>query len=91
MKILYGIQGTGHGHISRAREIIPYLSKHASVDVLISGYNCKMSLDNTKVTHKRGISLTYDDGGSVSYLKTALNIKPVTFLRDINSVNPEQV
>lgn len=89
MKILYGIQGTGHGHISRAREIIPCLSKHASVDVLISGYNCKMNLENTDVLHKRGISLTYDDSGSVSYLKTALNIKPVTFLRDINSVNPE--
>jgi uncharacterized protein (TIGR00661 family) len=89
MKILYGIQGTGHGHISRAREIIPCLSKHASVDVLISGYNCKMHLEHTDVLHKRGISLTYDNSGSVSYLKTALNIKPVTFLRDINSVNPE--
>lgn len=90
MKVLYGIQGTGHGHISRAREIIPHLSKHATIDVLISGYNCKMNLENTAVSHKRGISLTYDEGGSVSYLKTALNIQPVTFLRDINSVNPDK-
>lgn len=90
MKVLYGIQGTGHGHISRAREIIPHLSKHATIDVLISGYNCKMKLENTPVSHKRGISLTYDEGGSVSYLKTALNIQPVTFLRDINSVNPDK-
>ena len=25
MKILYAIQGTGNGHVSRAREIIPIL------------------------------------------------------------------
>lgn len=90
MRILYGIQGTGHGHISRAREIIPYLSKHASVDILISGHNCKMKLDNLSVSHKQGISLTYDKNGGVSYLKTALNIKPVTFLQDVSSVQPDQ-
>ena len=29
MKILYAIQGTGNGHISRARDIIPVLQKKA--------------------------------------------------------------
>jgi uncharacterized protein (TIGR00661 family) len=90
MKILYGIQGTGHGHISRAREMIPCLSKHATVDILISGYNCNISLEYTKVVHRRGISLTYDNDGGVSYLKTALNVKPLTFLRDLSSLNPDQ-
>ena len=37
MKILYGIQGTGNGHLSRAEEIVPILKKMAHVDVLISG------------------------------------------------------
>ena len=37
MRILYGIQGTGNGHISRALEVLPYLKKKASVDILISG------------------------------------------------------
>ena len=37
MKILYGIQGTGNGHLSRAEEIIPEFSKYADVDVIISG------------------------------------------------------
>ena len=87
MKILYGIQGTGHGHISRAREILPLLADKADVDVLISGYNCHMNLDGVKVTHKRGISLAYDSNGSISYLKTALSIKPVTFLQDVHSLN----
>ena len=29
MKILYGVQGTGHGHISRARVILPRLREIA--------------------------------------------------------------
>ena len=34
MKILYAIQGTGNGHVSRAREIIPVLMKKGQVDIL---------------------------------------------------------
>ncbi|MCG2588360.1 glycosyltransferase family protein [Rhodohalobacter sulfatireducens] len=90
MKILYGIQGTGHGHISRAREIIPILSQKADVDVLVSGYNCSMNLEDIDVIQKRGISLTYDSEGSVSYLKTALNLKPITFVRDIQALNVKE-
>jgi uncharacterized protein (TIGR00661 family) len=89
VKILYGIQGTGHGHISRAREILPLLAEKADVDVLISGYNCRMNLDGVKVTHKCGISLAYDSNGSVSYVKTALSIKPVTFLQDVLTLRVE--
>lgn len=88
MKILYGIQGTGHGHISRAREILPLLSKKSDVDVIISGYNCNMTLGGTDVIQKRGLSLAYDSRGSVSYLKTALQLKPITFLSDVRSLNP---
>tara|TARA_R100001143_G_scaffold52481_1_gene47628 strand:- start:11764 stop:12798 length:1035 start_codon:yes stop_codon:yes gene_type:complete len=88
MKILYGIQGTGHGHISRAREILPLLSEKAEVDVIISGYNCHMKLDSTDVIQKRGLSLAYDSRGSVSYLKTALQLKPITFIQDVQSINP---
>ena len=38
-KILYGLNGTGSGHITRAREILPYLEKKYDVDILISGSN----------------------------------------------------
>lgn len=86
MKILYGIQGTGHGHISRAREIIPELVKYAEVDVLLSGYNCKMELEDVEVMRKRGISLNYNSRGSVSILKTAAGLQPITFIRDIQEL-----
>src|ERR1043165_2690380 len=37
MKILFAIQGTGNGHLSRARDVYPELARHGEVDVLISG------------------------------------------------------
>ena len=44
MKILYAIQGTGNGHISRARDFIPALQQFADVDILISGTQVDVSL-----------------------------------------------
>ena len=44
MKILYAIQGTGNGHISRARDIIPLLQKEHDVDILISGSQTDVEL-----------------------------------------------
>lgn len=87
MNILYGIQGTGHGHISRAREILPLLAEQANVEVLISGYNCHMSIEDIDITRKRGISLAYDSNGGVSYLQTALQIDPITFLKDVKQLD----
>jgi uncharacterized protein (TIGR00661 family) len=85
MKILYGVQGTGHGHISRARVVLPKLREIAEVDVLISGYNFHMDLDVEIAYKARGISLTYDSKGSVDLIETALNLQPVKFLQDIQS------
>ena len=40
MKILYGIQGTGNGHLSRGAFIYNLLGKYSQeVDVLLSGNN----------------------------------------------------
>ena len=42
MKILYGIQGTGNGHISKSETIYPLLKKYGEVDVLISASNLSL-------------------------------------------------
>lgn len=86
MRILYGVQGTGHGHISRAKVIIPLLREVANVDVLISGYNFNLELDGKVAFKKRGISLSYDNKGAVDILETALALKPVRFIQDIQSI-----
>jgi len=85
MKILYGIQGTGHGHISRARELLPELRKHASVDVMVSGHTNQLSIDNVKY-QKYGISLTYDNNGGVAVLDTLRDFRPVRFAADVRSI-----
>ncbi|MGB0347328.1 MAG: glycosyltransferase family protein [Balneolaceae bacterium] len=90
MKILYGVQGTGHGHISRARVVLPKLREIAEVDVLISGYNFHMDLDGEIQYKARGISLTYDSKGSVDILETAMNLQPVKFIQDVQSTPVEE-
>tara|TARA_R110000868_G_scaffold1211_1_gene9280 strand:+ start:49917 stop:50936 length:1020 start_codon:yes stop_codon:yes gene_type:complete len=89
MKILYGVQGTGHGHINRAKALIPILRKHVEVDVLLSGYNFNIDLDGEVKFKKRGISLTYDSKGSVDLVDTALNLNPVRLIKDIKSIQNE--
>ncbi len=86
MRLLYGIQGTGHGHISRAKELLPEWGKHADVDVLISGYACQLELDGEIAYRKRGISLKYDRNGGVAMLETLRQFKPIRFLTDIQSI-----
>jgi UDP:flavonoid glycosyltransferase YjiC (YdhE family) len=80
MRILYGLQGTGHGHISRARELLPELSKQASVDVLISGSAVSHDLNGGTALQKHGISLTYDSNGGVSVLDTLRDFRPIRFI-----------
>lgn len=86
MNILYGIQGTGHGHISRARELLPELNKHASVDVIMSGYNSTLDPEYAIRFRKHGISLSYDSQGGVSILDTLLNVQPIQFINDVRSI-----
>jgi uncharacterized protein (TIGR00661 family) len=86
MRILYGVQGTGHGHISRAKVIIPLLRQKADVDILISGYNFNLELDGKIAYKKRGISLAYDSKGAVDILDTAIALKPVEFIKDIRNI-----
>ena len=44
MKILFGIQGTGNGHLSRAKEVIPHLEKYGTVDLFVSGTQAEVQL-----------------------------------------------
>lgn len=86
MKILYGIQGTGHGHISRAKVVLPGLRERAEVDVLISGYNYSLPMEDEVNFTARGMSLSYNNKGAIDLMDTALNLQPVRFLRDIQDV-----
>jgi uncharacterized protein (TIGR00661 family) len=83
MKVLYAIQGTGNGHISRAREIVPILMKYADVDVLVSGIQADVKLQFPIKYKKHGLSFIFGRHGGVSYSKTISSLKPITLLKDI--------
>lgn len=70
MKILYAIQGTGNGHLSRARDIVPLLQKHHDVDVLVSGTQADVELPfEVKYTYK-GLSFVFGKSGGIDLLET---------------------
>jgi uncharacterized protein (TIGR00661 family) len=73
MKILFGIQATGNGHISRSTEIYKLLKEHPEVtqlDVLISGGKSKMSLPFEVNYQYKAFSFYYGMKGKISILKS---------------------
>jgi uncharacterized protein (TIGR00661 family) len=70
MKILYAIQGTGNGHLSRARDIIPVLIKNHTVDVLISGLQADVELPYAIKFRFKGLGFIFGANGGVDIVQT---------------------
>ncbi len=86
MKILYAIQGTGNGHVSRAYEVVPELQKYGKVDLLLSGNQCDIELP-WKVKYRfHGLSFIFGKKGGIDMLQTMKNAKPIRLLQEIYSV-----
>lgn len=87
MKILYAIQGTGNGHLSRARAIIPILETHKVVlDILISGTQVDVSLAHPVKYKLNGLSFIFGKKGGVDLWKTLTKAKPIKFFREIKQL-----
>lgn len=69
MKILYSVQATGNGHISRAMELLPHLQQYGDVDIFLSGANSTLQLDAPIKYRNAGLSLFYNCNGSLNYSK----------------------
>jgi len=70
MKILYAIQGTGNGHLSRAMDIIPILQKKGDVDILISGTQADIDLPYPVKYQFKGLSFIFGKKGGIDLLAT---------------------
>ncbi len=90
MRILYGIQGTGNGHFSRAKEFIPILKEHGSVDILVSGSNADVSLGHPITFRRSGLSYTFGRNGGIDYLDTAKNFRPIRFIEDVRAMDVDR-
>jgi uncharacterized protein (TIGR00661 family) len=90
MKILYALQATGNGHISRANEILPHLMQLAQVDILLSGTQSNIELNHYVKFRRRGLSFVFGKSGGVDYLQTLKKIKSKQFLREIKTIPVEK-
>ncbi len=86
MKILYGIQCTGNGHITRSIAIIEELQKYARVDVLVSGLNHEVSLPFPVKYRCEGLSYFFGKNGGFDIWRTLLRNNPFRFLREIKEI-----
>lgn len=89
MKILYGVQGTGNGHITRARALIPALQQAGcQVDVLVSG-RPRNELFGVELFGdfqlKQGLTFAMRHG-HIDPLRTVLQAKPLQLLSDIRKL-----
>lgn len=89
MKILYGVQGTGNGHISRSRKMAAHLrARGAEVTYLVSGRDRARLFDMEcfgDFQHRRGLTMTTIDG-TVRYGRTLLDAHPLEFIRDVKAL-----
>ena len=83
MKILYGIQLTGNGHLTRSIELISQLKKRGfEVDILVSGNNYSVNIPFDVKYKFHGISIFYNKFGEVDWIKTLKKIKIYRFYKD---------
>jgi len=86
MKILYAIQGTGNGHLSRARDIIPVLKKNHKVDILISGLHAEIKLPFPIKYRFKGLGFIFGANGGIDMIETYKKNHIKVLLSEINSL-----
>ena len=89
MKILYAIQATGNGHLSRARDIIPILQKKGDVDILVSGIQADVELPFEITYRFKGLSFIFGKKGGVDLLETYKKSRLKRLIAEIKSLPVE--
>jgi uncharacterized protein (TIGR00661 family) len=89
MKILYAIQGTGNGHLSRSMDIVPLLQQMAEVDVLVSGTQGDLLLPFPVKFRFNGFGFIFGKSGGVDLWKTFYKSRFRNFIKEINKVPVE--
>lgn len=89
MKILYGVQGTGNGHISRARMMAKHLAaKNIEVQYCFTGRSADQYFDMEIFGDywlRDGLSFVTQNG-EVSYLESYRKARLWQFMKDVNSL-----
>ncbi len=89
MKILYAIQGTGNGHLSRAMDVIPCLMRHGEVDILVSGIQSDLTIPFPIKYKLRGLSFIFGKSGGVDLWKTLVSSNIRKLVKEIRELPVE--
>ena len=90
MKILYAIQGTGNGHMSRAMDVAPELEKHGKVDYMISGAQVDIKLPYDVKFRSEGLSFYFGKQGGIDFAKTFNKNSSRRIWKEVNDFPIEQ-
>lgn len=86
MRILYAVQATGNGHLSRAIHLGPALADIADVDYLISGRQGDLDI-GLPIKHRyTGASFFFGKTGGIDWRKTWAKARPVQLIKDAMQV-----
>ncbi|HEA23503.1 hypothetical protein LCGC14_1123110 [marine sediment metagenome] len=87
MKVLYAIQGTGNGHLCRARDIVPILqSKNIELDILVSGTQADIGLPHPIKYQLSGWSFIFGKKGGVDMWRTYLRTNASRLQKEVKSI-----
>ncbi len=86
MRILYAIQGTGNGHLSRSMDIVPLLQKMGDVDVLVSGTQGDLSLPFQVKYVLHGFGFVFGKKGGVDIWASFMKSRLRKFIHEINTL-----
>jgi uncharacterized protein (TIGR00661 family) len=90
MKILYAIQGTGNGHLSRAVDIIPELKKYGDLDLFVSGAQAEIVLPYPVKYKSKGLSFYFGKSGGINFYKTFQKNSSKEVVKEINEFPVEK-
>ncbi|MCW3092046.1 MAG: glycosyl transferase [Ferruginibacter sp.] len=89
MKVLYAIQATGNGHVSRANEIIPLLQKKCDLDILVSGTQADVPINHFVTFRRNGFSFIFGKKGGIDFYNTFKQFQSKRFLTEIKNLPVE--
>ena len=90
MKILYAVQATSNGHISRAIELLPFIERYGTVDIFLSGNNCNLDSELPVKFRSKGVSLFYGNKGGLDYWKMLKDFNLSRIWKEANSLPVDQ-
>ena len=89
-RILYAIQGTGNGHLSRALDVVPQLrAQCGQLDVLVSGPPADLPLPFEVKYRAQGMGFVFGKKGGINFVKTFWQFNSATFVQEVRHLPVE--